>query len=242
MIAFAVQLRGVLMRLGSSTMIFGGFRVGGHWHRVTPDVCLCASTVVDWEAGLESPSAVRLQLANPMLSGEGSESTQAEGARTPNGRLTISPFTAAPIDRRTKAGMDVEPVFFMIEARWFSTVRWLTPRSAAIILLGWPATTNSMNLHLSVRQTTHTIVHLDVTDSKCRRSAQKRQNFKRISIALFHRIAPSLLASAAITPRPMNNASKSNSFPTAFGHPLVAMDVALSRFRASRARSSGAKT
>ena len=32
----------------------------------------------------------------------------------------------------------------MIEARWFSTVRWLMPRSAAIFLLGWPARTSSM--------------------------------------------------------------------------------------------------
>ena len=32
----------------------------------------------------------------------------------------------------------------MIEARWFSTVRWLMPRSAAMFLLGWPARTNSM--------------------------------------------------------------------------------------------------
>lgn len=32
----------------------------------------------------------------------------------------------------------------MIEARWFSTVRWLMPRSAAMFLLGWPARTSSM--------------------------------------------------------------------------------------------------
>ncbi len=82
MIAFAMQLGGGLMRLGSGAMILGGFRVGGHWHRVSPDGCLCASTVVYWEAGLQSPSAAHLPLADAMLSGEGSESTQAEGART----------------------------------------------------------------------------------------------------------------------------------------------------------------
>ena len=32
----------------------------------------------------------------------------------------------------------------MIEARWFSTVRWLMPRSAAMFLLGWPASTRSI--------------------------------------------------------------------------------------------------
>ena len=46
--------------------------------------------------------------------------------------------------KRANAGRDFEPVFFMIEARWFSTVRWLMPRSAATILLGLPARTNSM--------------------------------------------------------------------------------------------------
>jgi hypothetical protein len=34
------------------------------------------------------------------------------------------------------AGSDFDPVLFMMEARWFSTVRWLTPRSAAMFLLG----------------------------------------------------------------------------------------------------------
>ena len=38
--------------------------------------------------------------------------------------------------RRASAGSDLDPVFFMISARWFSTVRWLMPRSAAIFLLG----------------------------------------------------------------------------------------------------------
>ena len=36
----------------------------------------------------------------------------------------------------------------MIEARWFSTVRWLMPRSAAIFLLGWPARTSVHDLAL----------------------------------------------------------------------------------------------
>jgi hypothetical protein len=34
------------------------------------------------------------------------------------------------------AGSDFDPVLFMMEARWFSTVRWLMPRSAAMFLLG----------------------------------------------------------------------------------------------------------
>jgi len=31
------------------------------------------------------------------------------------------------------AGMDFDPVLFMIEARWFSKVRWLIPRSGDIL-------------------------------------------------------------------------------------------------------------
>jgi hypothetical protein len=38
----------------------------------------------------------------------------------------------------------VASAFFTVDARWFSTVRWLVLRSAAIFLLGWPATTISM--------------------------------------------------------------------------------------------------
>ncbi len=37
---------------------------------------------------------------------------------------------------RAKAGSDAAPVLRIIEARWFSTVRWLIPRSAAMFLLG----------------------------------------------------------------------------------------------------------
>src|SRR5580698_1281171 len=50
----------------------------------------------------------------------------------------------AAIISRASAGSDFAPVFFMMEARWFSTVRWLMPRSAAMFLLGWPAKTRSM--------------------------------------------------------------------------------------------------
>jgi len=38
--------------------------------------------------------------------------------------------------RRIRAGIEREPVFFMTAARWFSTVRWLTPRSAAMFFAG----------------------------------------------------------------------------------------------------------
>ena len=69
------------------------------------------------EAGISTPP-LHLALADPMLSGEGSESTYAEGARTPNVVLTMSAaFTTAPIEQRTNAGMDVEPVFLMTAAR-----------------------------------------------------------------------------------------------------------------------------
>ena len=51
---------------------------------------------------------------------------------------------AATSASRASAGSDFEPVLFMMEARWFSTVRWLMPRSAAIFLLGWPASTRSI--------------------------------------------------------------------------------------------------
>jgi hypothetical protein len=50
---------------------------------------------------------------------------------------------AAAIAVRIRAGRDLEPVFFMIAARWLSTVRWLMPRSAAMFLLGCPASTRS---------------------------------------------------------------------------------------------------
>src|SRR4029077_20899352 len=46
--------------------------------------------------------------------------------------------------KRISAESECEPVFFMTAARWFSTVRWLMPRSAAMFLLGWPATPSSM--------------------------------------------------------------------------------------------------
>src|SRR5271154_1478616 len=46
--------------------------------------------------------------------------------------------------KRASAGRDFDPVRFMILMRWFSTVRWLMPRSAAIFLLGWPASTISI--------------------------------------------------------------------------------------------------
>jgi hypothetical protein len=45
---------------------------------------------------------------------------------------------------RISADSECEPVFFMTAARWFSTVRRLMPRSAAMFLLGWPASTSSM--------------------------------------------------------------------------------------------------
>ena len=50
---------------------------------------------------------------------------------------------AAAIAVRIRAGSDLEPVFLMIAARWLSTVRWLMPRSAAMFLLGCPASTRS---------------------------------------------------------------------------------------------------
>ena len=53
-------------------------------------------------------------------------------------------FQAAASANRANAGTDFDPVFFMIKARWFSTVRGLIRRSAAIFLLGCPASTNSM--------------------------------------------------------------------------------------------------
>jgi hypothetical protein len=45
---------------------------------------------------------------------------------------------------RANAGKHFDPVLFMIAARWFSTVRWLMPRSTAMFLLGWPARTSSI--------------------------------------------------------------------------------------------------
>jgi hypothetical protein len=85
-------------------------------------------------------------------------------------------------------------------------------------ILAWMARDNQFHdLPLSSRQIAHAIAHLDVIDNKCWHPAQNRtQDFNWASITLYHRIAPSLLASAAITLRRMNNASKGNSFPNAF--------------------------
>ncbi len=38
--------------------------------------------------------------------------------------------------KRAKAGSDFAPIFFMIEARWFSTVRWLRIEVGGDILTG----------------------------------------------------------------------------------------------------------
>ncbi len=55
---------------------------------------------------------------------------------TAGGTGSTAVFRAAASARRARAGSEVDPVRFMIEARWFSTVRWLMPRSAAMFLLG----------------------------------------------------------------------------------------------------------
>ncbi len=49
----------------------------------------------------------------------------------------------AHIAVRTTAERDLEQVFLAMAARWFSTVRWLIFRSAAMFLLGWPAAMSS---------------------------------------------------------------------------------------------------
>ena len=68
------------------------------------------------------------------------------------------------------------------------------------ILARLPPDNQFHDLPLSRRETTHTIAHLDVNDCKYRRSVQKRtRDLNRVVIALSHSIAPSLLASAAIT-------------------------------------------
>jgi hypothetical protein len=61
-----------------------------------------------------------------------------------------APSTPAANANRASAGRDLDPVFFMIEARWFSTVRWLMCRSAAIFLLGWPASNHHHHHHLAL--------------------------------------------------------------------------------------------
>lgn len=52
------------------------------------------------------------------------------------GTYSVAGADSAASARRANAGSDRVPVFRMIAARWFSTVRWLMPRSAAIFLLG----------------------------------------------------------------------------------------------------------
>ncbi len=46
-----------------------------------------------------------------------------------------------------RAGRDRHPVLCMIEWRWFSTVRWLMRKSAAMFLLGAPVSTRVMISH-----------------------------------------------------------------------------------------------
>jgi hypothetical protein len=53
-------------------------------------------------------------------------------------------LNAATKPTRPNAGRDFDPVFFMMAARWFSTVRWLICKSAAMFLLGDPRNTRSM--------------------------------------------------------------------------------------------------
>src|SRR5688572_26983175 len=67
----------------------------------------------------------------------------AQLPRRPKSRNLASCQFAQPAASavRISAGRDFEPVFFMVAARWLSTVRWLMPRSAAMFLLGWPART-----------------------------------------------------------------------------------------------------
>jgi hypothetical protein len=51
-------------------------------------------------------------------------------------RVLLSESEAAASANRTKAGSDLAPIFFMIEARWFSAVRRLRLRSPPTFLLG----------------------------------------------------------------------------------------------------------
>ena len=51
-------------------------------------------------------------------------------------------MSPALMAKRTSAASDFDPVFFMIDARWFSTVRMLIWRSAAMFLLGNPSRIN----------------------------------------------------------------------------------------------------
>src|SRR5580658_4531434 len=46
--------------------------------------------------------------------------------------------------RRIRSGTEATPVLRMTAARWFSTVRWLMPRTSAMILFGRPWTTRPM--------------------------------------------------------------------------------------------------
>ncbi len=59
---------------------------------------------------------------------------------------------------RAKVGMDLEPVFSTILARWVSIVRWLIPRSNAIFLLRLPAKTS---LIAGIEAGTRTVARLE---------------------------------------------------------------------------------
>ena len=70
------------------------------------------------------------------------EGVSATASQGPFGRSSAPPDARSA--NRASAGSDFDPVLFMMAARWFSTVRWLMLRSAAMFLLGWPASTLSI--------------------------------------------------------------------------------------------------
>jgi hypothetical protein len=83
-----------------------------------------------------------------------SRGLKALASRLPKTRSTaLCAQPAARSANLASAGSDFDPVLFIMPARWFSTVRWLIPRSAAMFLLGSPASTLSITSRLSGRET-----------------------------------------------------------------------------------------
>jgi hypothetical protein len=92
-----------------------------------------------WPAAIEKallpagPDRARLQIG-PI--GEGEPLDRSRRRFSVSGDIA----TRCPGRRRAPSGSapkgSASRVFFMFAARWFSTVRWLMPRSAAMFLLG----------------------------------------------------------------------------------------------------------
>jgi hypothetical protein len=115
-----------------------GMRRGQPWPSGQRRDTAGAASAVRGSDGADSalrhrPGRARLRIGTP--TGAGHPSDQLHRVRGQRAESDPVPGSAARA-KRISAESECEPVFFMTAARWFSTVRWLMPRSAAMFLLG----------------------------------------------------------------------------------------------------------